>query len=284
LLERASTDSALWGPGGRRYFIADQTLEILPSALSQGDYRLLYTPQFPNLAFPRTPDATAAVRTKPGVNGTGPGGSHYNGNLVFVQSGTEPGRSFAIDPNPGQTIVINGVTMVGGADPITNPTSHGTIVLIANQNDPNENGLFVCRESDPGGTTFFRLETATGLAALGLGTVVSVTGGDTGSGYWRQTTDTTEATVDTAPLLYEEPSLPVVLTPWQRYLKVYAALTIRRARMQDASDLVAEMEGPNGLKKRAEKMAANRTEDPTQAPITHGGRGRGWWGIPGASW
>lgn len=258
-LERAAAASSAYlvAGGGRRYFIADQQLEVLTPSMAAGNYRLLYVPQLASMAFPRAPDFTAAVRTV--------------ANIDFVEFGSEPSRSFTVTPNPGAPLVVNGVTLTAGM-----------IVLIATQTGQQQNGVFRVAESDPGGTIFFRADNPlTSLPAYPtLGQTVLVTGGTVGAGYYVETAVVT--TIDTSPVIWGQPSLPAVLTPWQRYLKVYGALTVRRGRNQPADDLAVELEL---LKKRASKMAANRAAEPRQAPITRsmapwgGVGGGGGWGA-----
>lgn len=262
LLQRNGTNSAIWGPGGRRYFVgaAQQTptLEVLPASMAQGDYRLLYTPQFPNLAFPRTPDFTVGVASVASTPGSGFGMS---------PSGSEPGTVWtATTDSPW---IMNGVNVETLSPPF---------MLLIDRPDPSQNGVFIragggmgtwtlVRYTDPPGGVFPVYPTR--------GQTVLVTGGDVGAGYYVETADV--ETIDVDPVIFEPPALPNALMPWERYLKVYAALTIRRARMQGANDLELEMQQ---LKERAAKMSANRNEEPTQAPIERGRR-RGWWGGAG---
>lgn len=249
-LERTAALSSayLYAGAGRRYFIADQTLELLPPSMASGNYRLLYTPQFASLAFPRTPTFTVPVAAIPGTVGAG---------FSMIPSGAEPGTIWtATTDNPW---ILNGVTM----STLTPP-----YLLLTGRANPAENGVFVKTSQGPGTATLARLTTVTGFPGTVLpakGQTILVTGGTVGAGYYIQTN--TPIVLDTDAINIVPPFLPAALTPWQRYLKVYGALTVRRGRRQPAIDLQAELET---LKKRAAKAAANRTEEPKQAPITRG--------------
>jgi len=83
--------------------------------------------------------------------------------------------------------------------------------------------------------------------------------------------DTAFVTLQFADLSYE---LPLQLVPWALYIKVHASRTIRAARQQDTTQLDQQMAQ---LRQRVVKMAANRTEDVTQAPWLRRGRGFGGW-------
>lgn len=74
--------------------------------------------------------------------------------------------------------------------------------------------------------------------------------------------------------------LPAQLLPWKLYPIVFAALTIRKARQQGATDLESQIEG---LKARIAKMSANRTEEVTRAPYLRRNRG-GWGGAFGGGY
>jgi hypothetical protein len=119
------------------------------------------------------------------------------GPLDLVRTGAPgPGCSYTVSPNPGRPLAIDGVTLVGGqTDAI------GTNILIANQPNPTENGIFRCAESDAGGTTFYRVEAYDETRELKAGTRVRVTNGAVGRGDWLQTS--VDVDVDAAPLTFE---------------------------------------------------------------------------------
>lgn len=66
-------------------------------------------------------------------------------------------------------------------------------------------------------------------------------------------------------------TLPASLTPWLLYIKAHASIAIRTGRQQDTSALEAKLSQERG---RILALAANRSQDVTQAPITRGRRGR----------
>lgn len=263
-LERAALGPGvfLWPGGGRRALIADQVLEVLPPSMAAGSYRLLYTPQFSSLAFPRSPDFTVPVAAITGTAGS---------DFVMTPNGTpEPGTVWAATTdNPW---IMNGVTMLGLSPPF---------VLLSQRANPAQNGVFLVSSQGPGTANLQRLTSVAGHTAgtflPAKGQTTRVTGGTVGAGYYVQTN--TPAVLDTSAITIAPMALPASLVPWVRYLKVYGALTVRRGRQQPATDLERELVG---LKARAAKMAANRTEQPKQAPMT---RGRSaWWGTGGAGW
>lgn len=262
-LERNSGGAGLFPfGGGRRYFVADQTLEVLPPSAAAGAYRLLYTPQFPTLAFPRAPTFTVPVAAI-----TRTAGSDFS----MTPSGAEPGTIWtAATNNPW---IVDGVTMSTATPPF---------ILLSQRASPAQNGVFVFNITGPGTATLQRLTDIAGHASPfypAKGQTILVTGGTLGAGYYVQ--QNTPAVLDTDPISIVPMALPAVLQPWQRYLKVYGALTVRRGRNQPAEDLERELEK---LKLRAAKMAANRTEEPKQAPITRG-RGSPWRGDgSGGGW
>lgn len=258
--ERAAVGPGVFVGGGRRAFIAGQTLEVLPPSMAAGSYRLLYTPQFSTLAFPRAPDFTVPVAAMT--------------NIPIVPNGTpETGTIWTVTPSSFPW-VQNGVTVFGG------PGS--PFILLNAQNSQAQNGVFVITGTPGPGTynaqRMFNIASNPSAVMLpARGQTVLVTGGTIGAGYYVQTTDV--PTLDTSPIVIAPPALPASLRPWQRYLKIHASLTVRRARQQPAADLDREL---TMLKARAAKMAASRTEQPKQAPMT---RGRApWWNTGGSGW
>jgi len=263
-LERAPMAPGVfaWPGGGRRALIADNSLEVLPPSMAAGSYRLLYTPQFSNIAYPRTPDFTVGVATMDNV----------------PMSPVSPEYFTTWNLTVSYPWVQNGVAVASLSPPY---------MLFNAQADPTQNGVYVVSVDNIGHTAnAFRLTSLPGHPAPTLypfkGQTVRVTGGTLGAGYYVETATVTPivppADNRTDPKVFAPPSLPAALAPWARYLKVYAALTVRRGRQQPAADLAAELEM---LKARARKMATNRTEAPKQAPMT---RGRlPWWqgGIGG---
>ena len=235
---------------GLHYIISGSEIQLQPFSSAAGNYRLLYTPQCPDL-WPTTTDFTVDVRTVSNIDFT-------------ILGGPGPGRSFTVTPNPGAQLVLNGVPLIGsGSEDIA------TLVLIMNQDDPSQNGVFRCAESDPGGTVFYRLAGYDTTAELATGTSVLVTGGTVGAGKYVQTS--TQLSIDVDPLTFEAPTLPVVMNPWVVYLKTHAAITIQSARQQSTTDLQVKLAG---LKERIVKAAANRTEEPTRALVIP--RRTGW--------
>lgn len=259
--DRGSTSPGvfLWPGGGRRAYIADQTLEVLPPSMAAGNYRLLYTPQFASLAFPRTPDFTVGVATVPGSTGAG---------FSMTPSGSEPGTTWAcVTDNPW---ILNGVTMSGLSPPF---------LLLRDRPNPAQNGVFVKIAQGPGTATLQRYTSVPGKVAPFYptkGQTTLVTGGTLGAGYYVQTN--TPAVLDTDAISIVQTPLPAVLTPWQRFLKVYASLAVRTGRGQPAVELAGELEM---LKKRITKASANRTAEPRQAPIT---RSRLMYGLGPGGW
>jgi len=262
-LERAAMGPGifLWPGGGRRALIADQTLEVLPPSMAAGAYRLLYTPQFSSMAFPRAPDFTVPVAAITGTAGS---------DFTMVPNGTpEPGTTWTATTN--NPWIVDGVAMAGLSPPY---------ILLSQRTNPAENGVFLVFGVGGGTASLQRLTSIPGHAAPFLpakGQTTRVTGGTLGPGYYVQTN--TPAVLDTSPITIAPMALPASLVPWVRYLKVYAALTVRRGRQQPAADLDREL---TMLKLRASKMAANRTEQPKQAPITRGRRP--WWGMGSGGW
>lgn len=65
-------------------------------------------------------------------------------------------------------------------------------------------------------------------------------------------------------------SLPVVLTPWQRYLVLYASIIIRQSRRQPMGDIELQFQQ---IEKRITALTKQRSEGVRQAPITRGWNG-----------
>lgn len=68
-------------------------------------------------------------------------------------------------------------------------------------------------------------------------------------------------------------SLPVQLTPWKKYITLFASRVIRASRRQPADDLDMQF---NQISARVSAVTKQRSEGIKQAPITRGMFGGGW--------
>lgn len=268
LVERSTCN--VFGPGfGRRYFISSSadgaTLEMLPAPSAAGSYRLLYTPQLADLALSVPANETVVLAQVAPLSTLG---------TVTYHDG----------PGPGKSIRIIGAGDAMSIDGVAPADSSQVRVLIAGEAAALNNGLYRVSENhiNGGGTficTIFRVDDYDEDSEIATGDIVSVTGGNTFAGAQFEQT-ATPISIDVDPLTFvqlQPQQLPAIFAPWALYLKTHAAIAIRQARQQPTDDLNVKL---TGLKLRAQKMAANRTEEVQQAPISTHRRG-GQWGAGG---
>jgi hypothetical protein len=96
---------------------------------------------------------------------------------------------------------------------------------------------------------------------------------------WPGGSFTSPVAASTASITYQEAGtradLPQVLTPWSKYLVLYASLAIRASRRQPAGDLELQFQQ---MSQRVTAATKQRSEGVRQAPIIRGWGSGGWGG------
>lgn len=249
LLDRNRRDRAAYG-------VVDQNLVIYPpqSAMA-GNYQLYYTPQC-NAYLQDFTVRLVSVGALPSVShtgGPGPGASMTatsNGALSI------DGTAVAI----GDRILLTDVAFGGpsaflGIYTVTNPGSVSTLFTLVRATDFDQ----------------------ANVAEMRVGANILATAGATASNsLW--TLATFAGTIDVSTQSYaanalDNLQLPIALAPWYEYVQLKAALSVFAKRQMDPGDYMAQFARQEA---RVRKMAANRTEEPGQVPLTRGARTPFW--------
>lgn len=116
------------------------------------------------------------------------------GPLTPTSSGGGPGPGFHLAF--AGTLAVDGTTLIGGIEGV------GTRVLLKDQVDPTQNGIFHCAENDLGGHTLYRDSDFWNNSEILTGQVVHVTSGTVNAGSDFQLTSVS-INIDVLPLVFQ---------------------------------------------------------------------------------
>jgi hypothetical protein len=284
---------------GRSYWIDGDTLTVYPSPNAAGNYRLIYTPMLKSLALPVT--RTFAVQADD-IDAPNQWTFHL-ANFVAGEVGsvitpafTQVTRTFATDP--ADTPSANHWAFANAA--FTSADVGGT--LTPNLAAPNAvfnvaytivavlSGTFVQVTPNPAALGTFTGPAAGDATVAALSNSVfnvpyTITDVITSSSIAVTPDPTTLGTFTTpptgtvgvaSPVPGTIDALPQPLTPWSRYVVLYASRIIRTSRQQDTVTIDRQFEE---ISARVVALTKQRSEGVKQAPIQRGwGSGGGFGG------
>lgn len=233
----------------RGYMITGQTLTIYPAPNAAGSYLLYYTPN----ASVFDPDFAVRVTIAAPLPS-------------YAQSGTGPSKTLTASSN-GALPALDGVSM-----------ALADLVLVTGAAPAIEWGIYTIASLGSAGSKWVMVRATNYDESLPteirLGAVIRATEGTVNINV-PYALSTFAGSVDVSTQTYSVATLPQAIAPFYEYIELYATLAVFAKRQMDPSDFPTRFAM---AKARVQKMAANRTEEPGQVPLTRGFSGStGWW-------
>ncbi len=275
----------------RQYEVQDGQIRLYPYSQSSGVYKLWYQKQLQDIAVPVT--RTFAVQADDGdapFNWVFHLGNFVAGEVgsVITPNFTQVTRTFAVDaadnPTSGHWAFVNAAFTSGDVGGTITPNFAApnavfnvtyTIVAVLSptfiQVTPDPTGLGTFTGPASGTATVSALSNSVfnipfTVTEVLSGQQVNVTPDPTTLGTF-QTPPTGTVSVAT-PQPGTRADLPQVLTPWQVYLKTYAAISVHAKFEEQCPELQARLDRETA---RALRMSEKRDSDLRQVPIIAGG-------------
>jgi hypothetical protein len=196
---------------------------------------------------------------------------------VRVAGGNTIGAFVAAGAGVGKTLTASANGVLAAQDGVTLLQNDRILLLNTNGATPNSDlGIYTVTSVGSVGTKWVLTRTtdydAASSTEVRTGAIIKATEGTSNINIpWVLGAFT--GPVDTGAQGYSVATLPPALLPWYEYIQLRAALQVFAKRQMDPGDYMAQFARQEA---RVRKMAANRTEEPGQVPLTRGARTPFW--------